>query len=79
MSERSKGNFSSHLPSCVHVSSVHPVEDDATIGGGGRGGGEAKLDHLFWHRVDAGAPTKLGGFSLINKTKCATSTPLLHS
>ena len=61
---------SEYLASCVHVSGVHPVENNAIFSGGvlwvgdslgiGLGGGlQAELDHLLWHRVDTRSSSKL--------------------
>ena len=61
-----------YLASCVHVSSVHPVENDAIVGGGDLwvglvlgGGVQAELDHLLWHRVDTRSSSKLRRMCLI--------------
>lgn len=67
---------SEYLASCVHVSGVHPVENnsivsacDLWVGGGlglGLGGGlQAELDHLLWHRVDTWSSSKLRQMCLI--------------
>ena len=67
---------SDYLASCVHVSGVHPVENDASVRGGDLwdgdslgsglvGGLQAELDHLLWHRVDTWSSSKLRRMCLI--------------
>ena len=61
---------SEYLASCVHVSGVHPVENDASVSGGDLWDGDslgselvgrlqAELDHLLWHRIDTRSSSKL--------------------
>ena len=66
-----------YLASCVHVSRVHPVENDAIVSGGDLwvgdslgsglvvGGLQAELDHLLWHIVDTRPSSKLRRMRLI--------------
>ena len=68
---------SEYLASCVHVSGVHPVENDSIVSvcdlwvgdslGSGLvvGGVQAELDHLLWHIVDTRPSSKLRRMRLI--------------